>query len=276
VPKGDKIEKNILAPAYKAINETIEKIEAMNIGSDSIFDRREKDSIKVLISIIRSELDKLIDLGLYNDSQTKVMRDRAATALRSLSIDLHNNLNETEIALGLAKIAEEISGMESSKNKIQADVDILQKNLDYKTKEDKFNKIIEPIIDKNKSGNSTGALEDINQLIYNSETDSELKGILQEIKQSIEERIVKYGKPIKAAPTMHTINGVGSKIYSDTLYFVVLFIPVFPIARYSLEEHGNGSYNFFGKLELHKWQKYWQYIFIGLIVILILSSMFSG
>jgi len=57
---------------------------------------------------------------------------------------------------------------------------------------------------------------------------------------------------------------------------VFFFIPVIPIARYSLENHSNGTYTFFGKLKLHKWQKYWQYILIGGVAIWILIAMFSG
>jgi hypothetical protein len=77
------------------------------------------------------------------------------------------------------------------------------------------------------------------------------------------------GEPISDAPSLFTINGVGSKIYGDTLWFVFLFIPIFAISRYSLEEHGNGTYSFFGKLKLHKWQKYWNCILIALIVLFI-------
>jgi len=274
--KGERVEKDILGPAYRTINEAVEKLEKMKVSADVILYTREKEIIKELIGLIRVELNNLIDLGLYNDSQTRVMRDRAASALRSLSIDFHNNLNEIKIALGLAKIAEEISGIESSKSKIQADIATLQGNLEYQAKKNEFNKVIETIVQKIKSGKSEKALKEINYLLYNNETDAELKKSLQELKQTLEEKIVKHGKPIGDAPSMYTFNGIGSKVYGDTLYFVVLFIPVIPIARYSLEDHSNGSYTFFGKLELHKWQRYWQYILIGIVAIWILSAIFRG
>lgn len=274
--KGEQIEKNVLGPAYRAIHDAVEGLEKLKVSADGLLDKQEKKAIKNLIELIRAELNNLINLGLYNDSQTRVMRDRAASALRSLSIELHNNLDEIEIALGLAKIAEEISGMESSKSKIQADIETLQGNLEYKVKKDRSNKIVEPIIQKIKSGKFEKALREINHLLYSNDTDVELKEILQELKQTMEERIAKHGKPIGSAPSLGTINGIGTKIYGDTLYFVVLFIPVIPIARYSLEDHGNGSYTFFGKLELHKRQKYWQYILIGLVVIWILIAIFNG
>ncbi len=90
--------------------------------------------------------------------------------------------------------------------------------------------------------------------------------------KAIEERKRKYGKPISSAPSLGTTNGVGTKIYEDTLYFVLFFIPIFPISRYSLENSGSNSYRFFGKLELHKWQKVWQWgLGIGLILLIILG-----
>lgn len=275
--KGERTE-SILKPIYQTINDATLELEKIKVGEGDIIDRDKAQKIKKLIKIIQNELNRLIDLGLYDDSQTRVMRDRVANALRSLSIDIHKN--EVEIALGLAKIAEEVSGTEACKGEIQNDVAILQENLEYKVKEKEFNEVIEPIVEKIKSGESEEALEEINDLLYDNETDVELKKILQELKLTIEERIAKYGKPIGNAPSMSTMYGVGTMVYGDTLYFVVLFIPVFPIARYSLKNHGNGSYSFFGKLELHKWQKYWQYILIGIVAIgivaiWILSAIFN-
>ena len=71
-------------------------------------------------------------------------------------------------------------------------------------------------------------------------------------------------KPIASAPSLRTINGFGFKLYgrSDddpetnsyvtTYYFVALFIPVFPIARYRIIDVGGNRYSFLGKLPLRK------------------------
>ncbi len=271
--KGGKAEESVLGPVYQIINDSTEKLEKLKVSEDGILDAEEKKIIKESIRLIRQELNKLIDLGLYEDSQTKVIRDRVADVLRSLSIDLHNNLNETEVALGLAKIAEEISGTGDSKSKIQADIATLQGNLEYIAKEGNFNKIVDPIMADIKSGNSDKAIAKINEYIYKADTDQELKKILTEVKSTLEERIVQHGKPISSAPSMFSINGVGTKVYGDTLYFVVLFIPLCPISRYSLTNNKDGSFNFHGKLELKQWQTYWKYCFIGVIIIWVLSSL---
>lgn len=85
----------------------------------------------------------------------------------------------------------------------------------------------------------------------------------------------KGGKLLKSAPAMRTINGVGTKIYGDTLYFVVLFIPILPLSRYVLESNGN-SYSFYEKLSLHNWQKYWIYLVVAGVAIFIGSDIWSS
>jgi hypothetical protein len=85
----------------------------------------------------------------------------------------------------------------------------------------------------------------------------------------IQDRREKQGTPIKEAPGLSTINGIGTTIYGKTYYFVFFGIPILPLARYSCEPTFDGGYRFFGKLELHTWQKVWRYIVIGGVVIFI-------
>ncbi|NVN96670.1 hypothetical protein HXX01_00210 [Candidatus Nomurabacteria bacterium] len=80
------------------------------------------------------------------------------------------------------------------------------------------------------------------------------------------------GKPIKSAPKLETTNGIGTAIYSDTLYYVVFYIPILPLSRYSLDYDGNKTYTFYGELELYRWQKIWQYCLIAITVSLALIS----
>jgi len=264
---GQKLKKEILDPAFEGIDKAVKDMENLKVSEDGVLDSDEKRKIKELVETIKIELNKLIDVGLYDDSKVKIMRDRAASAIRTVSIDINNNLNEAEIALGLVKIAKEISGTEGTKNSAKADVEIIENNLNYKNKEKEYKKILDPIMGKIEAGKYEKAMEEINTLLYNQGTDLELKKVLQEIKTNMEERVVKHGKPIKKAPSMHTINGVGTRVYGDTQYFVFLFIPIIPIARYTVINHGNGSYSFLGKLELHQWQKIWKFIAIAVLVI---------
>lgn len=78
-------------------------------------------------------------------------------------------------------------------------------------------------------------------------------------KHAQQERIWKDLKPIKQAPSLYTINGIGTTLYGNsdydqesssymaTLYFVFLFIPILPLARYRVKSLGGNSYSFLGK-----------------------------
>ncbi len=127
--KGEKIEKNVLAPAYQTINKAVEGLEKMEVSKDGKFDKEESEIIKKYITSVQEELNKLIDLGLYEDSQTKIMRDRAANALRSIVIDLHNNLSELEKSKRLLEIAVSLAGTDSLKNKLKSELDQIEKNV---------------------------------------------------------------------------------------------------------------------------------------------------
>lgn len=127
--KGEKIEKSILAPAYNTINNAIESLEKMEVSKDGKFDKEESEYIKKLIALIQQELNKLIDLGLYQDAQTKIMRDRSANALRSIVLDLHNNLDEFNKSHGLLEIALQIAGTESLKNQLKGELEQIQKRI---------------------------------------------------------------------------------------------------------------------------------------------------
>ncbi|MDD3102204.1 MAG: hypothetical protein PHE59_03600 [Patescibacteria group bacterium] len=127
--KGERIEKNVLEPAYQMINNAVDELEKMEVSKDSIFDKEESETIKRLITTIQKELNQLIDLRLYDDSQTKIMRDRSANALRSIALDLHNNLSELDKSRGLLEVAIKFAGMESLKYELQGQLEQIQKNI---------------------------------------------------------------------------------------------------------------------------------------------------
>lgn len=267
--RGQKMTTDVVDPIYKKINDAVESLDKMNVSADGIIDQQEAAAIKAAIHSIQEELNKLLDLGLYDDSRTKQLRDRAASVLRKISIDIHNNLNETGTALSLIKIADKISGTEAVKTRIQQDLKTTQENHEAKNRDERHAKIIDPIVADVKSGNSERALQTINGYLYSSGTPDELKKALQEVKAVIEERTVLYGKPIGKAPGLRTFNGIGTILYGDTVYFVVLFIPLFALGRYTVESAGDGSYFFKGKLELNPWQKIYN-LFVAIALIMLI------
>ena len=74
--------------------------------------------------------------------------------------------------------------------------------------------------------------------------------------------------PVAKAPSLTTLNGIGSRIYgkSDvaadgsylgTLFFTLLFLPVWPIAQYVLWSEGN-RYTFLGEIPLSRGMRAWR------------------
>lgn len=124
---GTKIEKDLLSPIYKNINQAVEILEAMKTSEDGKLDDGESQTIKVQLLLIQDELNKLKDLGHYDDSKTKSMRDRAANAIRTVVLDLHNNLDETLKALTLIQTALQICGTAGMQSKINEDIQVMEK-----------------------------------------------------------------------------------------------------------------------------------------------------
>jgi len=91
-----------------------------------------------------------------------------------------------------------------------------------------------------------------------------------------------YGnlEPITTAPSLYTLNGCGVALYGNsdrdtetgsymaTYYFVLLFVPIFPICRYRVKPTGEGGYRFLGKGKLRTFDKW--HLAISIVVILIM------
>lgn len=89
-------------------------------------------------------------------------------------------------------------------------------------------------------------------------------------------------EPINKAPSLHTINGIGTTLYGSTdpkpdgsymatYYFVFFAIPIFPIARYRVIPTG-GGYRFLGKGPLRPFD-YWHIaIMAGLILFMFVNG----
>jgi hypothetical protein len=90
--------------------------------------------------------------------------------------------------------------------------------------------------------------------------------------------------PIDKAPSLTTINTFGFKLYgkSDhdaetdsymtTHYFVALFIPLFPIARYRVISDGDNGYSFLGKGKLRGIDWAHMAIFVAIVLYMIKTA----
>jgi hypothetical protein len=77
-----------------------------------------------------------------------------------------------------------------------------------------------------------------------------------------------FTMPVVKAPSLTTLNGIGSRLwgkseaandgtYVTTLFFTVLFLPIWPIAQYLVRSDGN-RYSFFGELPLSARLRTWR------------------
>jgi hypothetical protein len=118
--------------------------------------------------------------------------------------------------------------------------------------------------------------EEALELAKGTGTAVHIEGGLAQVRQSARtQRSYAKAKPIKAAPSLRTINGFGVKLYGNsdvdsasgaytaTYYAVALFLPVFPLARYRVMNAGGNSYRFLGKLPLRKGDRWHQAIVVG-------------
>lgn len=150
--KGEKLEKSILNPIYNSINDAVEELEAMKISEDNVIEEKELVQVKDLIKKFQDQLNKIIELDLYDDSQTKLIRDRAANAIRKIVLDIYNNLRETDKSIALLNIALKICGTDSLSHKLEEEIKTLEKNK-------KDDEVLQPVLDLMKSEQYDEALE---------------------------------------------------------------------------------------------------------------------
>jgi len=119
--------------------------------------------------------------------------------------------------------------------------------------------------------------------------DQWLAGLAVGVRQFCAERHLLHGmKPIESAPTLFTLNGVGTNMYGErdydrftrsyvaTVYFVILFIPIIPISCYRVIRHQGGGWNFIGKVDWSNRERYHLWAVLAAIGILFLYGMIAG
>jgi hypothetical protein len=125
--------------------------------------------------------------------------------------------------------------------------------------------------------------EDALKLAGDTATAIEIEhGLAQVRKIAGRQRVLGALSPISSAPSLYTFNTFGFTVYGNsdydaetrsyvtTHYFVALFIPIFPIARYRVIHETGGQYRFLGKLPLRvadRWHLWIAIIAIAAVII---------
>lgn len=165
--KGQRIQKDVLSPIYEGIHDASERLKTLNISEDNIISDDEIKTVKLLLRKLQENFGKLKELGLYEDSQSKTMRDKAAEAIRTVALDIYNNLYESAKPAALLQAAEKIAGTTGTKQKLARDVVQIRKNIANE-------KIIIPINDLIEDEKFTEALDKIESLMPKHKDDKEL------------------------------------------------------------------------------------------------------
>lgn len=86
-------------------------------GSKKIWSNIQKITTK-----LETQLDQLHEMGLYENDQSKVVRDHAAQAIRDVSVHIHNMVHMSHQSAELMNLAMKIAGTESMKEKFGSDL----------------------------------------------------------------------------------------------------------------------------------------------------------
>ena len=165
--KGQRMQESVLSPIYEAIHEASERLRSLNISDDNIISDDEIKTVRQLLRKLQDNFGKLKELGLYNDSQSKTMRDKAAEAIRTVALDIYNNLYESAKPAALLEAASKIAGTTGTKQKLDRDLVTIKKNISNE-------KIIIPINDLLEADKFTEALDKIEALMPKHKDDAEL------------------------------------------------------------------------------------------------------
>ena len=167
-------------PVYNKINNSINVLNSMKISEDGVFDDNEASQLKNELQRLQEEFNKLIDIGLFNDSRTIVIRDKVANVIRDIVLDLHNNLDELETSIKLINVAVEFCGTESLKNKLESEYKQIKENLNQRFVEDIDFGTLGPAYDK--INNSIKILDEMRISEDGVFDDNELKTLKTHIK----------------------------------------------------------------------------------------------
>ena len=127
---GPALEKNVLQPTYRAINDKITELQKIKITIDDEGIENKIEEIKDNVEEIKTLLGKLKKNGLYDEPETEVVRDHIAEAIRAKVIEIHNQGGLYEEAEKLIKVAASIAGTESYKGELEGDKGKIGKSIE--------------------------------------------------------------------------------------------------------------------------------------------------
>jgi len=125
---GDKTEKELLKPINKSIYDDIEKLQKIKIIEDEEPSDKVVTSINEIVKSILGQIEQLHKLGMFDSTESKVVRDHAAESIRIVAVMLHNYAKLFEESSKLLKISIEICGTDSLKEDLKKQLKNIKSN----------------------------------------------------------------------------------------------------------------------------------------------------
>lgn len=192
--------------------------------------------------------------------------DGVAYAFRSLSLAFNNYGGMPHASVRLTKIAREYASTTECKERLDED---------YRTLE--FLSLQKDASELAIASRYKESLEKLEAARGFASSDQERQTIDEWIQLAKKRLVLEGVKQIDKAPTMSTINGIGTRLYGKrnydlasqtyvaTLYFTFFYAPIFPLSAYRVRSAGGNQYQFLGKVPL-KWTAFIGPAIVALVI----------
>lgn len=217
------------------------------------------------------------DAGLQKTEAGRDILDGLAFVLRELSLTFNNNGGMPHGALRITRIAKGFAEGGDCVRRLAEDYHYLQ-----------FLTLQKDAIDLAALSQYKESLAKLKEALPFASTEEDKKTVEEWIETAKRKLQLGEIKPIDSAPSLYTINGIGSTLYgrrdfdSDTntyvatLYFTFFFVPIIPLAAYRVKDAGTNRYQFYGKVPLTRSAYIGPGIAWLLVIILIIVNGFDN
>jgi hypothetical protein len=235
----------------------------------SYLNQLQEEIKKTLVPI--AEVVREAKLG-ETDTGMEIM-DGVALILRSLSLALNNDAGMPTEALEVTRLARKYAAGTECLERLAED----ERTLHFLSLQKEASELA-------KDRRFRASLEKLDEALLLASTEEERRTILQWREQARQMLSYEGLQPLAAAPSLHTVNGIGTMLYGRrdadpenksyvaTLYFTVFYLPIFPLAAYRVINAGRNAYRFLGKAPL----KRTAFIPTAVILAIILAIVFSS
>ncbi len=148
------LDEDIGKESFDELKKALGILETLDISADGVYDDDEKATIKKCLKMFENGFAGLKKLGLYDSSKALQIRDLAVKKIRAQSLDLHNNLSQSEESLKLTEFAMKISASQGSKSQLEQDFEALKEQIKGKESQKLINEAVEIIKDIEKLENN--------------------------------------------------------------------------------------------------------------------------